>query len=501
MRDEVKGKKILVVGMGKSGKAAVQELHKLGAQVVAQDVHTVDAVDPKFAKYLEKEGIPALFGCNPDNMGEYDLVVISPGVSPDLSFLQEARLSGVEVIGELELAYRLSKGTFIAITGTNGKTTTTNILRTLLTRTGHKVGLIGTINVMIGDDVRKSHNTTPDVVDLQKILYEMVEAHCDTCVMEVSSHALALRRVAGIEYDTAVLTNITQDHLDFHKTMENYREAKALLFTHLHEGVKPNKTAIFNADDPSSALIMPRVKTKIMTYGKGKDNDVYPLTFHVAATHMELNLHTPVGEMDLKLHITGEFNVYNVMGTICAAVAEGLSKDEIIRGLDDFGGVPGRFQLIHAGQPFTVVVDYAHTPDGLENVLKTARQITRGKLWVIFGAGGDRDRIKRPIMGKIALDLADKLIVTSDNPRSEDPEAIIKDIEEGLVDPPADKEIHKISDRREAIEFAMAHARPDDVVMIAGKGHEDYQILKDRTIHFSDAEVVRDYFQKGKPHA
>ena len=202
----------------------------------------------------------------------------------------------------------------VGVTGTNGKTTTTNILRTLLTRTGHKVGLIGTINVMIGDDVRKSHNTTPDVVDLQKILYEMVEAHCDTCVMEVSSHALALRRVAGIEYDTAVLTNITQDHLDFHKTMENYREAKALLFTHLHEGVKPNKTAIFNADDPSSALIMPRVKTKIMTYGKGKDNDVYPLTFHVAATHMELNLHTPVGEMDLKLHITGEFNVYNVMG-------------------------------------------------------------------------------------------------------------------------------------------------------------------------------------------
>lgn len=397
--------------------------------------------------------------------------------------------------------YPARKMRMVGVTGTNGKTTTTNILRTLLTRTGHKVGLIGTINVMIGDEVRKSHNTTPDVVDLQKILYEMVEAHCDTCVMEVSSHALALRRVAGIEYDTAVLTNITQDHLDFHKTMENYREAKALLFTHLHEGVKPNKTAIFNADDPSSALIMPRVKTKIMTYGKGKDNDVYPLTFHVAATHMELNLHTPVGEMDLKLHITGEFNVYNVMGTICAAVAEGLSKDEIIRGLDDFGGVPGRFQLIHAGQPFTVVVDYAHTPDGLENVLKTARQITRGKLWVIFGAGGDRDRTKRPIMGKIALDLADKLIVTSDNPRSEDPEAIIKDIEEGLVDPPADKEIHKISDRREAIEFAMAHARPDDVVMIAGKGHEDYQILKDRTIHFSDAEVVRDYFQKGKTHA
>ena len=307
--------------------------------------------------------------------------------------------------------------TLIGVTGTNGKTTTTNILRTLLTRTGHKVGLIGTINVMIGDQVRTSHNTTPDVVDLQKMLYEMVESHCDTCVMEVSSHALALDRVAGIEYDTAVLTNITQDHLDFHKTMENYREAKALLFTRLHEGVKPNKTAVFNSDDPSSALIMPRVKTKIMTYGKGKDNDVYPLTFHVAATHMELNLHTPVGEMDLKLHITGEFNVYNVMGSICAAIAEGLTREDIIRGLDDFAGVPGRFQLIHAGQPFTVVVDYAHTPDGLENVLKTARQITKGKLWVIFGAGGDRDRKKRPIMGQIALRLADLIIVTSDKTR------------------------------------------------------------------------------------
>lgn len=319
--------------------------------------------------------------------------------------------------------------------------------------------------------------------------------------MEVSSHALALDRVAGIEYDTAVLTNITQDHLDFHKTMENYREAKALLFTRLHEGTKPNKTAVFNTDDPSSAIIMPRVKTKIMTYGKGKDNDVYPLTFHVAASHMELNLQTPVGEMDLKLHITGEFNVYNVMGSICAAIAEGLTREDIIRGLDDFAGVPGRFQLIHAGQPFTVVVDYAHTPDGLENVLKTARQITKGKLWVVFGAGGDRDRKKRPIMGKIALDLADIAVVTSDNPRTEDPEAIIRDIEEGLKDNPEGKEIHKITDRREAIEYVMAHAKPDDVVMIAGKGHENYQILKDRTIHFDDGEVVRDFFQKGKTNA
>ncbi len=397
--------------------------------------------------------------------------------------------------------YPAGKMRMIGVTGTNGKTTTTNILRDLLTRTGHKVGLIGTINIMIGDQKEVSHNTTPDVVDLQKTLYRMVEARCDTCVMEVSSHALALDRVAGIEYDTAALTNITEDHLDFHKTMENYREAKALLFTHLHEGKKPRKTAVFNMDDPSSPLIMDRVRTKILTYGKADTNDVHPLSFRAGAKQMELKLATPVGEMDLDLHITGEFNMYNVMTAVCCALAEGLSKEDIVRGLDAFGGVPGRFQLIEAGQPFTVIVDYAHTPDGLENVLHTARGITKGKLWCVFGCGGDRDRKKRPIMGRIALDLADCIVVTSDNPRSEDPDQIIRDIEAGLTDAPEAKEIHTIPDRREAIEFAVSHAAPDDVIMIAGKGHENYQILKDRTIHVDDGEVVRDYFRKGKADA
>jgi UDP-N-acetylmuramoyl-L-alanyl-D-glutamate--2,6-diaminopimelate ligase len=397
--------------------------------------------------------------------------------------------------------YPAKKMRMIGVTGTNGKTTTTNILRTLLTNTGHKVGLIGTINVMIGDVVETSHNTTPDVVDLQKILYRMQQAGCDYVVMEVSSHALALDRVAGIEFDTAALTNITQDHLDFHGTMEKYREAKALLFTRLHEGTKPNKTAIFNMDDPSSPLIMDRVRTRVMTYGKSSANDVYPLSFHVGAKQMELKLHTPAGEMDLVLHITGEFNVYNVMTAVCAALAEGLKHDDIVRGLDRFGGVPGRFQLIDAGQPFTVIVDYAHTPDGLDNVLRTARQITKGRLWAVFGCGGDRDRKKRPVMGKIALDLADVLVVTSDNPRSEDPDAIIDDIQAGLNDAPANKEIHRITDRRQAIEFSISHASPDDVIMIAGKGHENYQILKDRTIHFDDGEVVRDFFRKGNKDA
>lgn len=386
----------------------------------------------------------------------------------------------------------------IGVTGTNGKTTTTNIIRLVLRKAGYKVGLIGTINIMIEDEISESHNTTPDVVDLQKALYAMRCAGCDYCVMEVSSHALALNRVAGIEYDCAVLTNITQDHLDFHKTMENYRDAKSLLFEHLTDGDKPNKNAVFNMDDPSSAIIKGRTKANALTYGEGHDNDIYPLSFTVEPKHMQLLLHTPVGEMDLELKITGEFNVYNVMGTVAAMLAEKIDKKIICSVLDGFDGVPGRFQLVEAGQPYTVIVDYAHTPDGLENVLKTARSITKGKLWVVFGCGGDRDNKKRPIMGGLALELADNVVVTSDNPRTEDPELIIDEIFTALQQVPQGKQVVRLSDRREAIDYALAHAADNDVILIAGKGHENYQILKDRTIHFDDKEVVMEYWGERK---
>ncbi len=384
----------------------------------------------------------------------------------------------------------------IGVTGTNGKTTTSNIIRLILRKAGYKVGLIGTINIMIEDEVSISHNTTPDVVDLQKALYAMRCAGCDYCVMEVSSHALALKRVAGIEYDCAVLTNITQDHLDFHKTMENYRDAKSLLFERLTDGDKPNKNAVFNMDDPSSAVIKARTEANVLTYGRGKENDIYPVSFQIEAKHMRLVLHTPVGEMDLNLKITGEFNVYNVMGTVGAMLAEKIDKDVICSVLDGFDGVPGRFQLVEAGQPYTVIVDYAHTPDGLENVLKTARAITKGRLWAVFGCGGDRDNKKRPIMGALALQLADNVIVTSDNPRTEDPELIIDEIFTALQDIPQGKSVVRLADRREAIEYALAAAHADDVILIAGKGHENYQILKDRTIHFDDKEVVMEYWSE-----
>ena len=490
---------VIVYGAGISGRGAAQVLADKKQQVyLYNDMDCT--LEPQLLQLLQSVGGglaigQAAFESLLDIAG---VLVLSPGIACDNANVLLAEQRGLEVISEVELGYRLYGGHIAAITGTNGKTTSTNIIRLILRKAGYKVGLIGTINIMINDEITESHNTTPDVVDLQKTLYAMCCAGCDYCVMEVSSHALALKRVAGIEYDCAVLTNITQDHLDFHKTMENYRDAKSLLFEHLTDGSKPNKNAVFNMDDPSSAIIRERTKANVLTYGEGHDNDIYPLSFTVEPKHMQLLLHTPVGEMDLELKITGEFNVYNVMGVIGAMLAEKIDKDIICSVLDGFDGVPGRFQLVEAGQPYTVIVDYAHTPDGLENVLKTARSITRGKLWVVFGCGGDRDNKKRPIMGALALELADNIVVTSDNPRTEDPELIIDEIFTALQNVPEGKRVTRLSDRREAICYALAEAAADDVILIAGKGHENYQILKDRTIHFDDKEVVMEYWSDKK---
>lgn len=391
--------------------------------------------------------------------------------------------------------YPGKKMRMIGVTGTNGKTTTTNIIRLMLRRAGYKVGLIGTINVMIEDKTEVAHNTTPDVVDLERTLARMQEAGCDYVVMEVSSHALALNRVAGCEFDVAVFTNITQDHLDFHRTFENYLEAKLLLFKGLAAGTKPNKHAVLNMDDPHAAAFKTAVAAPIITYGENKEDSIYPLSFHVGAKNMQLDLLTPEGRLTTDLKITGEFNVYNVMAAVGAALAEGISLDVIKDTLINFNGVPGRFQLVEAGQPYTVIVDYAHTPDGLENVLRTARLITKGKLWVVFGCGGDRDNTKRPIMGKIALNLADMLVITSDNPRSEEPDLIIAEIVAGLGEVSTEKSVHTLVNRGEAIHYALEHAGHDDVILIAGKGHENYQILHDETIHFDDKEVVEEFWQ------
>ena len=382
----------------------------------------------------------------------------------------------------------------IGITGTNGKTTTSYITRAILRKAGYKVGLIGTIQILIEEEKRAIHNTTPDVVELQSTLAAMRDRGMDYVVMEVSSHALAENRVAGIEFDTAVFTNLTQDHLDYHKTFDNYRLAKARLFELVaQKGCKEGKMAIANLDDPSSRVMLAHADCPHMTYAIEEDAHLIAKNVHVHAEGADFTLkHKDLGEMTLSMHITGIFNVYNVMAAVCAAVAEHVPAETVREALEEFTGVPGRFELVRGGQGFSVVVDYAHTPDGVENVLETARKITKNRIIAVFGCGGDRDRTKRPIMGRIAATLADVVIATSDNPRTEDPRAILAEVETGVIEAIGDRPYEKIVDRRQAIFRAIELAKEGDVVVILGKGHEDYQILKDKTIHFDDKEVARE---------
>ena len=381
----------------------------------------------------------------------------------------------------------------IGITGTNGKTTTSYITRAILRNAGFKVGLIGTIQIMVEEETLPIHNTTPDVVELQNLLAMMRDKGMDYVVMEVSSHALDQDRVAGIEFDTAVFTNLTQDHLDYHKTLENYKLAKAKLFGLLSKvGKKQGKTAVVNIDDGAGETMLANAECRHLTYAIHRAADLRAEDISVLPGGARFRLSGDFGSMDLQLRITGIFNVYNVMSAVGAALAEGISPDVIQKALQDFVSVPGRFELVNEGQDFSVIVDYAHTPDGVENVLRTARQIARRHIITVFGCGGDRDRTKRPIMGRMAAELSDTVIATSDNPRTEDPEFILGQVEEGVKEAIGGKHHECIVDRRTAIFRAVELAQKDDIVVILGKGHEDYQILKDRTIHFDDREVARE---------
>lgn len=387
-----------------------------------------------------------------------------------------------------------SKMRMVGVTGTNGKTTTSHMIAHILREQGHTVGIIGTVHIVIGHKTYPIHNTTPDVVDLQHILHQMVEAGVSHCIMEVSSHALALGRVAGVEYDTAVFTNLTQDHLDFHKTFENYLAAKCKLFIGLSENSqeKSPKGAVINVDDPYGHRVLEVTKVPVITYSaEGKGN----LNAHdVAMISKKSSYRVDYQGQSyaVSMNTTGLFNVYNTLAAIGACLQEGVSMDAIDKALTTFTAVPGRFELVDEGQDFAVVVDYAHTPDGLENILKTAKAIVENRIIVVFGCGGDRDATKRPIMGRFAAQYGDLIFVTSDNPRTEDPVSILKDVEVGVKEGLRQGASYTvIEDRAKAIEEAIAAALPGDVVIIAGKGHETYQILKDKTIHFDDREVAR----------
>ncbi|MBQ6006716.1 MAG: UDP-N-acetylmuramoyl-L-alanyl-D-glutamate--2,6-diaminopimelate ligase [Selenomonadaceae bacterium] len=382
----------------------------------------------------------------------------------------------------------------IGVTGTNGKTTTTYLLREIFQAAGFNVGLIGTIQILIGDESLPNPNTTPNVIDLQHLLADMRDKNIQVVVMEVSSHALAENRVAGIEFDTAIFTNLTQDHLDFHKTMENYLRAKTRLFDMVsRRGRKQNKTAVINLDDAASEEILRHCLCKKITYGVEKSVDLRATELEIKSDGMNFKIRDV---MNLSLHVTGLFNVYNILAAIGAALAENIRPDIIKNALENFRSVPGRFERIFADVPFEVIVDYAHTPDGVKNVLQTARQIAAGKIITVFGCGGDRDNSKRPIMGALAAKFSDIVIATSDNPRTENPEKILDEVEAGI----GDKIHERIVDRRAAIFRAIELAEAGDIVLILGKGHENYQILNTGKIHFDDREVAKLAIEEATTH-
>ena len=402
-------------------------------------------------------------------------------------------LTSLAVIVPYFYDYPARKMRVIGVTGTNGKTTTTYMIRSILINAGYHVGLIGTIQIMIDNEIFPIHNTTPNVIDLQHILIKMLSHHVDYLVMEVSSHALAENRVAGIEFDTAIFTNLTQDHLDFHKTMEDYLRAKCKLFDAVsRSGQKDNKTAIINIDDEASNEIINHSLCNRITYGIRNESDLHAVEVDVRADGTKFKIRSQFGVMNLNLHVTGIFNVYNVLAAVGATLAEKISPDVICQTLSHFKSVPGRFERVYANVPFSVIVDYAHTPDGVENVIETARQIVKNRVITVFGCGGDRDKTKRPIMGRLAAELSDIVIATSDNPRTEDPLEILKEVEVGIKEKIGDKSYECIADRHNAIFHAIAIAKAGDIILILGKGHENYQILKDRTIHFDDREVARE---------
>lgn len=406
-------------------------------------------------------------------------------------------LDALAVIVPYFYEYPARKMRVIGITGTNGKTTTSYLLREIFTCAGFKVGLIGTIQNFIGEEKFPVRNTTPNVIDLQKFLVEMVAKNVDVVVMEVSSHALAENRVAGVEFDTAIFTNLTQDHLDFHGTMENYLRAKSKLFDMVsRRGRKQNKTAVINVDDEASTEILKHCLCKTTTYGLKSSADLRIVNLDIRAEGMRMQCrNTQCGiNLFLSLHLTGLFNVYNVLAATGAALTENISPEVIKRALENFRSVPGRFERIFSAAPFEVIVDYAHTPDGVKNVLETAAQIATGKIITVIGCGGDRDHKKRPIMGRIAAEFSDVVIATSDNPRTEDPEKILDDLESGI----GQGNHERITDRRAAIFRAIELAKAGDIVLILGKGHENYQILNTGKIHFDDKEIAREAIEKWK---
>ncbi len=380
----------------------------------------------------------------------------------------------------------------IGVTGTNGKTTATHLLKSILEANGEKVGLIGTIEYKIGDEVIPAVHTTPESLELNELLHSMVTKGCRSAVMEVSSHALALDRVYGLEYQLALFTNLTQDHLDFHGSMDAYFHAKKTLF----DGLGESSIAVTNLDDERGLSILSSTKAKCITYGVENQADVKAQDLRAGMNGIAFTVQYQGETIALNSPLIGRFNVYNVLGAAACALAMGLPDETIQSGIGKVKSVRGRFERIDSGRGWIVIIDYAHTPDALQKALLAIHDMmiheNRGRVITIFGCGGERDPDKRPKMGKIASNLSDVVIVTSDNPRREDPDVIIGDIVKGI---PHGATVEQVRDRREAIRLGLEMARPGDVVLLAGKGHETCQVVGESKIHFDDREEVESFLR------
>jgi UDP-N-acetylmuramoyl-L-alanyl-D-glutamate--2,6-diaminopimelate ligase len=379
----------------------------------------------------------------------------------------------------------------VGVTGTNGKTTTAYLLSSMLDATGLKAGLLGTVTYRLGGEEREASRTTPEAPDLQQLLAEMIRQGCRSAVMEVSSHALALKRVDGMTFSAGVFTNLTRDHLDFHADMETYFQAKRRLF----EMLPADAPGVINLDDPRGPTLVEVCRTPV-TFAIARPADVTPGPLGITLSGLTFDIRTPRGTVAVQSQLVGRPNVYNILAAAATFMALDLPLDAIADGVRQLPGVPGRFEVVSApDDEVTVVVDYAHTDDALRNLLETARPLAPRRLITVFGCGGDRDRTKRPLMGMVAARLSDVVVITSDNPRSEEPQRIIDEIKRGI---PAGSqssarapEIYATVDRRDAIEQAVEQGQAGDVVLIAGKGHEKYQQIGDRVLPFDDVAIAR----------
>ncbi len=442
-----------------------------------------------------------------------------PDVHVPWAIVDDARLA-LAILATTFYRHPSSEMRVVGITGTNGKTTTAYLIAAILEAAGVRCGLLGTVAYRIGDDIREATRTTPEAPDVQALLRQMVEQGCGACAMEVSSHALSLRRVDGMTFAAAVFTNLTRDHLDFHADMDQYFRAKRRLF----EMLPHDAPSLLNVDDPRGVALI-EVGGRPVTYAIRGPADITAGSLSFSLEGLSFDVRTPRGALHVRSKLVGRPNVYNILAAVSTAVALDVPFDAIERGLQALDGVPGRFQVVSGAQDeVTVVVDYAHTDDALRNLLETARPLSRGRLITVFGCGGDRDRTKRPLMGVVAGRLSDLIVITSDNPRSEDPARIIEEIQRGITPPSrrpstlrepqrrpeqgrgatgperpdrvegrdGGQRVLTIVERRAAIAKAIELARPGDLVLVAGKGHEKYQVIGDRVLPFDDVAVARE---------